>query len=232
MQENSDWYPQTNAEKHDMFTAIFTNIDEVDLTLKMEKVHKDRLKQIAEMYLAYDENLKLNRAALKAQETGFQTIQTGEKGADPMPALPKYHLLTLPEGDFVGMETEIRDLRRYMKGLFTWTDNMGDILKMNGKASTARNEDEMFPNVNIKQIEGLKIYTNAKKEGMDGIEYQWRIAGASVWQPLMNSGEADTILEIPIETGKAEKIELRAIFLRKFKRVGKWSPTYNATVGG
>lgn len=231
MTNSNDWYPRTEAGKREMFTAIFVNIDDVDVTLQMEPAHKDRLKNIAKMYLAFDENLQLNRAALKGEETGFQTIQDGEKGVDPMPAPPKFHALVIPAGDFVGMETEVRDLRRYMKGLFTWTENMGDVLKMNGKETTGKNPDEMSPSIEIKQIEGVKIYTHTRKEGMDGAEFQWRVAGATLWQPLTNSGEAETILEIPIEEGTAHKIELRAIFLKKLKRVGIWSPTYNATVG-
>lgn len=231
MNESSDWYPNTDAGKYDMFTAIFNNIDDVDITLKMEKIIKDRLKEIAEVYLAYDENLKLNRAALEAQSTGFQTIQKGKKGKDAMPTTAKYHPLVIPAGDFVGMETEVREIRRYMKGLFTWTENMGDILKMNGKPATGRNENEMSPTVKIKQIEGVKLYVNTKKEGFQGVEYQWRVAGSGEWKLLKNSGTADDILEIPIAEGTAQKIELRAIFLKKFKQTGIWSPTYNLTVG-
>src|SRR5215204_4899326 len=102
---------------------------------------------------------------------------------------------------------------------------------MNGKETDAPNLNELSPDVKIKQVEGRNVYVTAKKEGMDGIEYQWRVAGESVWQPLTNSGEADAILEIPIAEGEAKKIELRAIYLRKFRRVGIWSPTYNASVG-
>lgn len=231
LKERSDWYPTTEAGKREMFQAIFANIDDVDQTLKMDATIAARLKAIAEMYLAYDGNLNLNRAALKALEEGFETIQTGNPQIDPMPVAPKYHALALPAGDFVGIEKEMRDIRRYMKGLPTWTTNMGDVLKMNGREAAGRNENEMSPAVKIKQIEGVKIYVLTKKEGMDGIEYQWRIAGDGEWQLLKNSGESDDFLEISIEAGTARKIEIRAHFLKKFKQIGVWSPTYNLRVG-
>lgn len=230
MAENTDWYPRTLEGEREMYSAISANLEEVDTTLKMDAAKKTRLLAMAQAFVAYDENLTLNRAAVKSLGTGFKTMMDGKKGSDPMPELPKYHELTLPAGDFVGMENEMREMRRYMTGLFTWTENMGDVLKMNGKETDAPNLNELSPDVKIRQVEGRNVYVNTKKEGMDGIEYQWRVADESVWQPLMNSGEADAILEIPIAAGEAKKIELRAIFLRKFKRVGIWSPTYNASV--
>ena len=231
MTQNSDWYPTTLEGEREMYSAILANLDEVDTTLKMEAAKKTRLLEMAQAFVAYDENLTLNRAAVKSLGTGFKTLMDGKKGSDPMPEPPKYHELTLPAGDFVGMENEMREMRRYMTGLFTWTENMGDVLKLNGRETDAPNLNELSPDVKIKQVEGRNVYVSTKKEGMDGTEYQWRIAGETIWQPLMNSGEADAILEIPIAPGEAKKIELRAIFLRKFKRVGIWSPTYNASVG-
>ena len=232
MANNSDWYPDSLEGEREMYSAILANLDEVDTTLKMEAAKKTRLLEMAQAFVAYDENLTLNRAAVKSLGTGFNTLMNGEKGSDPMPEPPKYHELTLPAGDFVGMENEMREMRRYMTGLFTWTENMGDVLKMNGKETNAPNLGELSPDVKIKQVEGRNVYVTTKKEGMDGTEYQWRVAGENLWQPLVNSGDAETVLEIPVETNKASKIEIRAIFLRKFRRVGVWSATYTISVSG
>lgn len=231
MTESTDWYPRTLEGEREMYQAIFANFDDVNIKLKASDEVATRIKAIAQIFLAYDENLRLNEAAVEALSKAFKAIRTGKKGVDSMPLTPTFHDLVIPAGDFVGIETEMREIRRYLKGLFTWTDNMGDILKMNGKEATTRNENEMSPSVKIKQVVDVSIYVSTKKEGMDGVEYQWRIAGTEDWKFLKNSGETDDILEIPLAEGSAQKIELRAHFLKKFKRVGIWSPTYNLIIG-
>jgi hypothetical protein len=231
MADRDDWYPNTQAGEREMYAAILANIDEVDKTLNMEADTKLRLKNVAQVFIGFYDNLLLNRAAGKSLGTAFSTVMHGKKGTDPMPALPLFHNLTLPVGDFVGLETEMREIRRYMIGLFTWTDSMGDVLKMNGsKSENQLQPGEMSPALRLSDAEVNKITSRAKKQGMDGIEYQWRVAGEEIWQPLIISGEAETILEIPVSSGAAYKIEIRAIFVQKFRRVGNWSPTYNATV--
>lgn len=231
MAKAEDWYPNTQAGENEMYEAILANIEDVDATLQMQPDKKTRLMEMAQVFIEFYEKMQLNRAAVKSLGTAFSTVMKGKKGEDPMPALPEFHKLALIAGDFVGMESEMREMRRYMTGLFTWTESMGDVLKMNGIEHESRNPDEMSPSLNLSDVQGNAIRVRTRKEGMDGIEYQWRVAGASVWQPLTNSGEAETVLEIPIEAGTAQKIEIRAIFLKKFKRVGNWSPTYNAAVG-
>ena len=186
---------------------------------------------MAQVFVEFYDNLLLNRAAEKSLGTAFSSVMHGKKGEDPMPALPVFHNLTLPVGDFVGMESEMREMRRYMKGLFTWTESMGDVLKMNGKESGAKTPlNEMIPALKLSDPEENKIISRVKKNGMDGVEYQWRIAGEQVFQPLIKSGESETVLEIPIQAGTTHKIEIRAIYILKFRRVGNWSPTYNTAV--
>lgn len=227
-----DWYPNTNEGEREMFGAIFDNIDEVDETLQMEPDKKTRLKAMAQCFNAYYDNLSHNRAAVKAEGTGFTTLMKGKKGIDPMPAKTDFNELTLPAGDFVGMEAEMRDMRGYMKGLFTWSENMGDILRINGKSVKPPPPGEKSPTLDFGKIDGNLVPVRAKKEGEDGIEYQWRVAGENIFQPLVNSGDAETVLEIPVEAGKAIKVEIRAIFLRKFKRVGVWSSITTLSVSG
>lgn len=232
MAQDSDWYPTTQAGEREMYAAIAANLDEVDADLKMDAAKKKRLLEMANLFIAFYDNMLLNRAAVKGMNTDFHTIMTGNPSVDPMPTPTDFQPLTMPAGNFVGMVAELRDIRRYMTGLFTWKASMGDVLKLNGIAGETDNPDTMSPSLKITQVAGNEVHTSARKNGMDGIEYQYRAADSDVWQPLTNSGDADTILEIPIPAGEAQKIEIRAIYLKKFKRVGVWSPIYTVAVGG
>lgn len=229
---NEDWYPTTQAGEREMYAAIAANLDDVDVDLQMDAAKKTRLLAMANLFIAFYDNMLLNRAAVKGMNTDFHTIMTGNPSVDPMPTAADFQPLVMPAGNFVGMVAELRDIRRYMTGLFTWKASMGDVLKLNGIEGETDNPDTMSPSLKITQVAGSAVHTSARKNGMDGIEYQYRTTDSDVWQPLVSSGEADTILEIPVPAGEAQKIEIRAIYLKKFKRVGVWSPIYTVAVGG
>lgn len=230
MAQDSDWYPTTQARENEMYKAIFANIDAVNATLGADVNTINRFKDIAGVFIDYYKNINLNEAAIKALNQGFKTVRKGKKGTDPMPVPPVFHPLVLPAGDFVGLVEEVRGIRRYLTGLMTWSNSMGDILRMNGRESTSKNPDEMSPSVEIGKIEDKTVTLTAPKEGTDATEYQWREAGEENWNPLIVSGERTTTIKIPTEK-PAAKIELRAHFQKKYKRTGNWSPTYNFAVG-
>lgn len=226
-----DWYASTLAEQREMWAAILANIDAVNATLRIPAQRLDRLKEMCTTWLEFYDKLQLNRAAVKALGKAFEIVDSGDKGTDPMPVPPTFHNLNLISADFVGLQSELREYRDYLTSLFEWSDDMGDLLKLNGSDTPSAPDSDAFA-LTIGKILNNTVTVKAVKGDADGFEFQHREAGADMWQQLTSSGTAETVLELPAAAANAsQKYEIRAVRLKNFKRIGEWSPTYSVVIG-
>jgi hypothetical protein len=232
MATNDDWYPRSLPKQREMYAAILANIDEYSGKLNLSAAQVTRIKAIANAFIAAYDAMLINRAESKAYTTWFNIILYGNKDGSPtMPSTPTFVNPVMPAGDFVDIVNEMREFREYMKGQFTWTDEIADALKMNTPAESDNLNDEAPLLKNIK-VEGNIVTLEWTKGEATAMEFQYMKLGATVWQPLKVSTKSPTTLEFPASvTTQPEKILIRAIRQRNDERIGNWSQFYQVTVG-
>jgi hypothetical protein len=77
-----------------------------------------------------------------------------------------------------------------------------------------------------------EVSVDYMKSDFDALELQWREAGQAMWRMAEKGSEKTIAFKPEVSTpGAPVKIELRAVYLVKNKRVGQWSPVYALTVG-
>jgi hypothetical protein len=230
--KNRDWFPSTRAEQNVVFANFNAKIDDYKNVFGLTEPLLAKLHTICETFLEVYQKVEQNRAA-GANLTSWQdTIFIGTPKGDPVPQAPKFAVINVPVGAFIGIFAEFREIVGFIKSNPNYTENIGLDLMIVAPETEQSNLNDASPNLKLALKNDVSVEIAFKKADFDAIEIQYRKASTENWLPADKATTSPTTHTPQLTVaGQAEKFEYRATYLQKNQRVGNWSPIYSITVG-
>lgn len=230
---NRDWLTgKTLAEQNAMFHNIYAKIDGYKSKYLLSDEWIAEVKLWCESFMSVYSAVMQNRATEKQMNQWFKEMLEGSFSNISVSAPPVFQQITIPANAKVGLYERFRKLIRQLKLNDQYTHGDGEDLMIVAPPESARDFDEVFPELkNSLDSEGniVSRYTRGK---FGGIEEQYREYGETVWRQADKTSEKEVVFKPVVSTPNTPvRIELRAAYIVKNKRVGKWSPIYSITFG-
>lgn len=228
-----DWLTgKTLAEQNAMFGNIFNKIDGYEETYGLLAAWKEEVKTWCLLYTTIYSAVMQNRATESQMNQWFKNILEGKFSDTPVSNPPVFRQITVPEGAKTGLYVRFRKLIGQFKSNDAYTHADGEDLMIVAPQEGERDYRDVFPELkNSLDLNGNIISRYTRGE-FGGVEEQYREFGESVWQHADKTSENVVVFKPSLSTPNSPvRVELRAVFIIKNKRVGKWSPIYSVTVG-
>lgn len=231
MSEDRDWYPQPLDER----AAFHIKLDEqaADFAEKYDwdaatlaSIHADRLwiEHAWQRRVEFDAKSKQLTEYINTISGNKEDVDTPEpfvfssKGGAPPPEVPP------------GIEFRTRALRRETVNRSNYAEADGELLGFERAASAARDSSEIAPEITLETLANYQLKAKFSKQNMDAVRFEYRYNGGN-WTALTDAPASPATLSVPPQTpNEAAQIEIRAIFLRKYQPIGKYSPSYSAVI--
>jgi len=230
MSDEKDWYPHPFDER----AAFHINLDNNagDLAAKygwdaatLASIHADRVWMEGWWQRSVEAN------AIGKQMTRYIGIVSGNKTDVDAPETVNFKFSSAAPPEVPpGIEARTRALRRETVNKGNYSKADGLLLGFERAASVEKDFSEFIPQIILQTLANYQLKAEFFKQGMDAVRFEYRYKGGD-WTPLVDAPASPAILTIPAQAaGEAAQIEIRAIFLRKYKVVGKYSPIYSAVI--
>ncbi len=131
-----------------------------------------------------------------------------------------------------GALTFYRELKARYKSAAGYTKEIGIALGLEKVASNPINPDLLIAAAILKNLGNYQGQGDFKKQGMNGMVFQYRVKGTEKWKSAGNALQSPFIFDIdaPATEGAAVEIEVRCRLLQGNTQVGSWSPIYSLTI--
>lgn len=230
--KSKDWMPATKAGKFTMFNNVKAKIESYQLVLGFDNDLKAKIFLICDTYIEMYQKSEQMRATMLDLTAWLETMQNGKPRGELAPPTPVFTTITLPDGAFIGILEEFREIVGYLKANPNYTESIGLDLMIVADDEDDNGLADSSPELKLAGKNDTEVEITFKKFDADAVEIQYRKAGTETWlladkptnSPIIHSPQFST-------PGQTEKFEYRAIFLIKNERVGIWSPIYTITVG-
>jgi hypothetical protein len=229
---NRDWFPSTRAGQNVMFNNFNAKIDGYKDIFGLSNTQTERLHTICITFIEIYQKVEQNRAAMANLTAWQETVFKGEPKGNPVPKVPTFAIINLPETAFIGIFDEFREFVNFIKANPNYSESIGEDLLIVTLESEQQSLDEVFPDLKLSVKNDVSVEVSFKKFDFDAVEIQYRKAGTENWLLADKATNSPTIHTPQLtNAGQAEKFEYRAIYLQKNQRIGTWSPIYSITVG-
>ena len=229
MLEDKDWYPGRLEDR----VAWHARLDERarDFAAKygwdadlLAAIRADRL------WIEHWHNEQVEHEATGRQLTKYIHVIGGNKTDADVPQKPKFNNSDdAPPEVPPGIEARTRALRRETVGRTYYSEADGLALGFEKLPADEPDRSQLAPELKIKTLDNYRLEVAFSKQGMGAVRFEVRRAGS--WMPLGDKASSPAVLTVtPTTAGEAEKIELRAVFLKDYEPVGVYSPIYTALI--
>jgi hypothetical protein len=225
---DADFYPQ-NIPSRNVWHQQFANaLPDLAAKYSISPADVTRVQEIAAWYVFWI-GVKASIDGYTQQLTSYFNCLAG-KDADAKPPLtPSFAQPTPPVADPPpGIERWTRKLARQIKGHARYSDADGALLGIGPAVRAIRDLDDIKPVLTVIPTNTFQIGVKFRKYGLDALrlEYrgndgQWVSAGVLLASPYF-------FKITPSTPNQAERVELRAIYMKRNNVVGKWSDIVDA----
>lgn len=193
---------------------------------KMSQLAKDKL------WVQYWVAGKL--IARQQEEQLTQYVEKIANGAlsTPPPTDPAWVLPSHPPDNVPpGIKARIREIAatiKAQKSIYTTAD--GELLGIIPPDEANRDPNDFTPDVKLRSLANFALEANCRLFGLDALRLEYRHKGGD-WQYAATLTSNPGIFNIrPQVEGKAEQIEIRAVYIEKNEQYGNFSPSYTAII--
>lgn len=228
-----DWLRgKTLPEQDLMFTNVEAKIEGYKTKYSLTGAWIGDVKLICQTFHAAYTGVMQSRASGKQRDAWFKELLEGGQKGTSAPAPPVFAPIVLPSDAKGAIYEDFRRKMDFFKSNEAYTDADGDDLMITVPKGEDRNVEDDFPELKISESASGDVTASYTKGDFGGLELQWREVGQAMWQLADKSSERTITFKPNVSTPDVPvKIELRGVYLLRNRRVGRWSPTYNLTVG-
>ncbi|CAN5310289.1 hypothetical protein BH10ACI1_BH10ACI1_16480 [soil metagenome] len=225
-------YPETDEEFLEALTLQETHIDQYksDVGASDEDIrenNQDRANTAASMAN------QVLADAIKLAATQIKNAVRNGSPLDPVSAYPADTIAALPFPTVpAGAETRYNERRRRYKSAKGYTKEIGIALGLEKPAQARIQSELLTAAATLKDLGNYQAQGEFKKQGMNGMAFQWRVKGTEKWSNAINALQSPVVFGItePATEGAAVQIEVRCRLLQGNTQVGNWSPIYLLTI--
>ena len=161
-------------------------------------------------------------------------VEGVRKGALGAPALsnPVWSLGTMPPTVAPGINARIREVANFIKAqksIYTQAD--GELLGIVTLEETGRPENEYVPALKLGGESNYGTEADFRLMGTDALRVEYRFEGETEWKLAAILTSSPGVFNIvPQTAGKAEMVQIRAVFIVDNQPFGEYSPIYSIVV--
>ncbi|HQU85237.1 MAG TPA: hypothetical protein PKY59_19005 [Pyrinomonadaceae bacterium] len=230
--KNRDWMPSTRAGKFAMFNNFRAKIEGYQTIFGFDNDLKARIFLICETFAEIYQKSEQINASKSDLSAWLDAILNGKPRGELAPAAPVFPTISVPEGAFIGILEEFREIVNHFKNHLNYTENIGLDLMIEGEDREPQNFNETAPTLKVSAKNDTDVEISFKRGDAELLEVVYRKAGTETWMFADKTTNSPLVHKPQFTTpGQAEKFEYRAIYLVKNERVGQWSPIYTVTLG-
>ena len=232
MKGNLDWYPTKLSKQKAMYANVLAKIDNYKERLGLSDEFVAEVKLVCQTFVTAYDAVMQNRAAKKKMDAWFKDIVESPQTENLITSVPAFQTISLPAGAMVGVKKKFRSLMGLLKKNLKYTRADGIDLMIVAPETEDLNLTDAAPNLKLSVDANGTITAVYVRGRFSGIELQWREVGETEWHLADKTTERAVEFKPPSLIAETPaKLEFRAAFLLKNKRVGQWSPTYSLTIG-
>ncbi len=167
------------------------------------------------------------------QLTGYMTTIVKKPIGSAQPSEPTWELPRNPPPAVApGIRKRIRNIVAAIKGQKAIYDPAdGELLGIVGAKKDAPDAATLKPLFDIRTLPAFNLETEFQKKRMDALRVEIKYANSDTWTTAATLTNSPGIFPVaPTTPGRAEQIEVRAIYLRKNQPVGNYSDIVTAFV--
>ncbi len=142
---------------------------------------------------------------------------------------PTFPIVTLPELGEPGIIPWVRQLVQRIKASPAYTEQMGENFGFIVNGSEGIAPGEIVPTIKLAALTFGRVEIKFGKQGLDGIQIEWRPKGEQAWQLADKYTSSPAIHEAPSPDDKPQAREYRAILLKKNQAVSQFSAIESVT---
>jgi hypothetical protein len=225
---DADFYPQSSINRNAWHQQFAAGLPGLAAKYSIDPAQVTRVQQIADWY-AFWAGVRSSIDAYTQQLTSYFNCLAGNDAAAEPPQTPVFTQPTPPVADPPpGIEKWTRDLARQIKGHSGYSAADGAVLGIGPAVRAIRDLEDIKPVLTVIPSNNFQIGLKVRKYGLDALrlEYrgndgQWMSAGVLIASPYF-------FKITPSTPNQAERIQLRAIYMKGNNVVGKWSDIVDA----
>ena len=222
----SDWFPSACEEQTTMFANIEGKIVNYQNILNLTNGQVEKIIIICKTFITINNYVDQSNVTAKNLKDWQNLILNGTpKGAIP-PQAPSFQPLTLPDGAFVGIIEEFRELVRIIKAAKFYKESVGADLMILDRAKKVTAENRLFPTIKVQCLLGGKIHLEGSLSGMPAMRVEYRHKFAENWQTVAFLTQLPAEVGISPNKDEPRSGQLRAILMKNNAEVGQFSLNY------
>ena len=208
------WIPSGLPDLLALCMNIKAKIGGYQTTLPLTQAQLDRIVLICNTFeaaFAYVDQMKASTSALVDWRN---LIFEGSPTGDPAPPPPPVMTLTMPVGAFIGIVTELKDIRDMILELPGYIPSIGEDLMLIGDETIPIPPSSKVPDLKLELHGEYRIRFTGAMQGMRVIRVEYERIGTTTWVPIGLFTDLPGIAAVTPETpGQPEMGRIRACFI-------------------